>query len=45
VKAYGRPSFAFAPPAAGGSWVIAVRLAAAANPTRATLVVSRPLAG
>jgi hypothetical protein len=45
VKAYGRPSFAFEPPAEAGSWVIAVRLAAAANPKRATLVVSRPLAG
>ena len=45
VKAYGKPSFSFAPPAAAGPWVIAVRLAAASNPGRATLVVSRPLAG
>ena len=45
VKAYGKPSFSFAPPAAAGAWVIAVRLAAASNPGRATLVVSRPLAG
>lgn len=43
VKAYGRPSFAVRPPAAGGPWVIGVRLAAAANPARTTLAVSRPI--
>jgi hypothetical protein len=45
LKAYGRPSFSLPPASAAGPWVIAVRLAAATNPKRVTLVVSRPLRG
>lgn len=45
VAANGRPSFSLRPPAGGGRWVVAVRLAAAANPSRARLVVSSPIGG
>jgi hypothetical protein len=39
LTAYGRPSITLSPPAVAGPWVIAVRVSAALNPKRSSLLV------